>query len=116
MILFFLNKQFYDGHHLVTPVNPEKITTDKVKLDKLFTGSTYTENHKILTREVRKLGENVPPLINAYMNLSKTMMVFGTSVNESFGHVEETGIMITIEDVYPKKSERHIESYRKEKS
>ncbi len=114
MILYFLHKEFRDGQHLVTPVNPEKIQSDTMKLDQLFTQSTYAQNHKILTKEVRKLGENVPPLINAYMNLSRTMMVFGTSINESFGNVEETGIMIIIKDVYPKKSERHIESYKKE--
>jgi hypothetical protein len=42
---------------------------------------------------VRARGENIPPLVNAYMNLSATMRTFGTSVNEHFGDVEETGIL-----------------------
>jgi hypothetical protein len=69
------------------------------------------ENYKILNREVRALGENIPPLVNAYMNLSATMKVFGTAINDEFGDVEETGILITIKDIYQEKRERHIVSY-----
>ncbi|MFP4448406.1 MAG: GNAT family N-acetyltransferase [Bacteroidota bacterium] len=111
LILYFLHHQFVNGYHLVSPKQPLNFETDEKELQRFFTASTYSQNHKILTREVRKLGENVPPLINAYMNLSKTMMVFGTAINESFGHVEETGIMIILSDIYPNKMERHIESY-----
>ena len=114
LILHFLHKQFISGYHLVSPKEPEGLKTDKEELEKVFTGSGYSQNHKLLSQEVRKLGENVPPLINAYMNLSKTMMVCGTSINESFGYVEETGIILTIEDIYPNKVERHIESYLNE--
>jgi hypothetical protein len=115
IILYFMYRQFIDGHHLVSPKNPEKIKTEKSELENLFSGHSYNLNHKILTKEVRKNGENVPPLINAYMNLSKTMMIFGTSINVPFGNVEETGIMLTIKDIYPNKAERHLDSYRKEK-
>jgi hypothetical protein len=44
------------------------------------------------------------------------MMVFGTSINIPFGNVEETGIMITIKDVYPEKVDRYVESYREQKN
>ena len=47
------------------------------------------------------------------MQLSPTMKVFGTSINRHFGEVEETGIMITIEDIYESKIERHINTYKK---
>ena len=50
--------------------------------------------------------------MNAYMGLSPTMKVFGTSLNPFFGDVEETGILITIEDVYEAKKMRHIETYQ----
>ena len=36
------------------------------------------------------------------------MRVFGTVTNPDFGGVEETGILITINDIYPVKSERHF--------
>jgi len=42
------------------------------------------------------------------MKLSPTMKFFGTAVNEHFGKVEESGILITIEDIYQSKIERHI--------
>lgn len=115
LILYFLHHEFVNGYHLVSPKHPLNFETDENELKRYFTASTYAQNHKILTREVRKLGENVPPLINAYMNLSKTMMVFGTAINESFGNVEETGIMIILSDIYPNKMERHVNSYLKDK-
>ena len=67
-------------------------------------------------KRVRVFNENIPPLMNAYMNLSPTMKSFGTSTNPSFGGVEETGILVTINDVYQSKKERHFDSYLKEKS
>lgn len=115
LILHFLHKEFYDAYDLVHPKKPEKIRTNPHELDRRFSGSNYEENLKLLSQEVRKLGENIPPLINAYMNLSRTMKIFGTALNKSFGHVEETGIMITIADIYPKKKERYIESFYENK-
>ena len=50
-------------------------------------------------------------MINAYMNRSPSMKTFGTVLNQGFGDVEETGIMITINDLYKAKVERHIENY-----
>ncbi|MFP4620217.1 MAG: GNAT family N-acetyltransferase [Bacteroidales bacterium] len=114
LILRFLHKEFYDAYDLIHPKNPETLNTNPDELDKIFTGNSYEENLKILSQEVRKLGENIPPLINAYMNLSRTMKIFGTALNKSFGDVEETGIMITISDIYPKKKKRHVESFKKE--
>jgi len=111
MILFFLNKHFPDKEGLVTPKEPLKMATDKAKLTAIFTGQDYEEDYKILSREVRACGENIPPLINAYMNLSPSMRTFGTVLNKGFGDVEETGIMITINDLYKAKVERHIENY-----
>ena len=47
----------------------------------------------------RKLGYNIPPLVNAYMSLSPTMRMFGTAVNYEFGDVEETGILIAVDEI-----------------
>jgi hypothetical protein len=47
------------------------------------------------------------------MNLSSTMKSFGTAVNDHFGNVEETGILITINDIYIGKKERHVSTYKK---
>jgi hypothetical protein len=45
------------------------------------------------------------------MNLSPTMRTFGSAINDHFGDVEETGIMVSIEDIYPSKKDRHINTY-----
>ncbi|MFO7863373.1 MAG: GNAT family N-acetyltransferase [Salinivirgaceae bacterium] len=116
LILYFLQKQFADDHHLMELIEPMELGMDYEKYDELFTGKDYDENRRILNQNVRKLGENIPPLINAYMNLSPSMKTFGTSFNKYFGGVEETAIMITIDDIYPSKIERHVNSYKKQKS
>jgi len=111
MILFFLNKHFPDKEELVVPKEPLKMATDRARLTAIFTGQNYGEDYKILSKEVRACGENIPPLINAYMNLSPSMRTFGTVLNKSFGDVEETGIMITLNDLHKAKVERHVMNY-----
>ncbi len=111
LILHFLNKYFGDKDSLMQPFEPLQITTDRKVLDSILCGSSYREDYKLLSQNVRARGENIPPLINAYMNLSPTMKVFGTAMNYSFGDVEETAIMITVDDMYDEKIERHIKSY-----
>jgi hypothetical protein len=112
MILYFLKKHFGDPDQLVTPIEPAMIDFHEDEMKQLFTGKSYKEDYKILSSQVRKLGETIPPLINAYMNLSPTMRTFGTFINHHFGNVEETGIMITLKDIYVEKINRHLASYK----
>jgi hypothetical protein len=111
IILYFLRKFFPDNEKLMIPKTPLKTETDENFLDSLFTGADYQENYKILIHQIRAYNEHIPPLVNAYMNLSPTMITFGTAINPEFGEVEETGIMINIEDIYPRKKERHLTTY-----
>lgn len=113
MILFFMKYYFPDKDNLVRPHQPLPYNTDVSDLEQLFRGLPYKEGHKVLNQHVRSLGENIPPLVNSYMNLSATMRSFGTALNTHFGEVEETGIMVTIADIYDTKKERHIASYVK---
>lgn len=111
MILYFLNKQFPDNKNMATPKKPLELGVECIKMKALFVGKDYKENYKILQKSVREFNLNIPPLINAYMNLSPTMKFFGTAINETFGGVEESGILITINDIPPTKIERHVETY-----
>lgn len=113
MLLYFFEKYFLDREGLVTPIYPMIVEMDREKMSKIFIGEDYKEDYKILSKEIRNLGENIPPLINSYMNLSPSMRVFGTVINPFFGNVEETGIMITISDIYEHKTERHVSSFFK---
>jgi len=114
MILYFLKKHFGDKEQLITPMKPLKIDTDERELEALFNKSTFKENYKILNSEIRKLGYNIPPLVNAYMGLSPTMKLFGTAINYGFGEVEETGILIAVNEILEEKRVRHIDSFVKE--
>ncbi len=114
LILYFLHKHFGDHENLLIPFEPLQLNLNKDKLDNIFTGKNYLENYKILSQRVRAFAENIPPLINAYMNLSPTMKTFGTVINHKFGDVEETGIMITLKDMYVSKINRHLASFRED--
>jgi hypothetical protein len=111
MILYFLNKHFPDNDKLVTAINPLETHTNIEKMRGLFIGKNFKDDYKILNKEVRALGLNIPPLINAYMGLSPSMRFFGTAINDEFGDVEESGILIEIGQILEEKRARHIETY-----
>ena len=113
MILHFMQHYFPDHDKLVWPMQELKPAHDMQAFEKELNGLPYKEGHRILNQHVRARGENIPPLINAYMNLSGTMRTFGTSVNDHFGGVEETGILVTLSDIYDTKKERHVATYKK---
>ncbi len=108
LLLYFLRKYFEDRDALVVPICPIELDIDNEQMAMIFTGRSYDEDYKILSKEIRKLSSTIPPLINSYMNLSPTMKVFGTVRNSDFGNVDETGILIKIADIYPRKVERHL--------
>ena len=114
-ILAFLKYYFPDDKNLVKPIHAVETKTDVTEFLSSIKGLPFKEGHSVLNKRVRALGENIPPLMNAYMNLSSTMRVFGTAINPTFGGVEETGILVRISDIYESKKERHINSYLIEK-
>ncbi len=112
-LMAFMQYYFPDADKLVTPITRLEYQYDILKIQENFKGLEYKEGYKVLNQKIRQLGENIPPLINSYMNLSPSMHTFGTAVNDLFGDVEETGIMITIADIYESKKHRHIENIQK---
>ncbi len=108
LILYFLRKYFGDKNNLVYPHEALALETPEAFLSEKFIGGSYEKDYKILVHLVRERHENIPPLVNAYMNLSSTMLFFGTSLNPGFGDVEESGILVTLDDVYEFKKERHL--------
>lgn len=111
MILYFLQKHFDDKENLITPRKALMLEEDPKELEQLFCKPDFKEDYKILNREIRALGYNIPPLINAYMSLSPTMKLFGTAINYGFGDVEETGILIAVDEILEDKRVRHIDSF-----
>jgi hypothetical protein len=111
MILYFLKKYFDDKENLIIPMKPLELETNPQELETLFSGKNFKEDYLILNREIRLLGYNIPPLVNAYMSLSPTMKLFGTAINYGFGDVEETGILIAIDEIFENKRKRHIDTF-----
>ncbi len=114
MILYFLQKHFGDKENLIVPMKPLLIEEDPKELEALFCKGDFKEDYRILNHEIRQLGYNIPPLVNAYMSLSPTMKLFGTAINYGFGDVEETGILIAVDEILEEKRVRHIDSFIKE--
>ena len=114
MILFFLKKHFGDSEGLIIPMKPLEIEQDPKEMERLFCEKEFKADYRILNREVRARGYNIPPLVNAYMSLSPTMKMFGTAINYGFGDVEETGILIAVDEILDEKRVRHIDSFARE--
>ncbi|RAI91628.1 GNAT family N-acetyltransferase [Algoriphagus yeomjeoni] len=117
LLLMFMNFYFPDKDGLVKPKDKLKLgyETDLPKAGNPFEGLEYKEGYKLLNGRIRTYGENIPPLINTYMNLSPTMMTFGTALNDEFGEVEETGILITLDDIYETKKHRHMDTFERDR-
>lgn len=111
MILYFLDKHFGDQRHMVSAYQPLFIESNPRQFRELFVEDDFKLDYRILNTEVRKRGCNIPPLVNAYMNLSPTMLVFGTAINHEFGEVEETGILINVNELHEDKRKRHIMTF-----
>ena len=115
MLLFFLKKHFGIKQNalrsridrMVIPKKPVRLKLSK-RFEALFTENDFREDYKILKHEIQKMGVNIPPLVNTYMNLSPTMKSFGAGINDEFGDVIEAGILIKFDEIHPEKTRRHI--------
>lgn len=112
LILYFLAKYFPDPEGLVRPIEPLETGIDEAQMQQIFgEGSDFKRDYRILNTCIRDHGINIPPLVNAYMSLSPTMHMCGTAINHEFGQVEETAILLTIDEIYDTKKERHIATF-----
>ena len=107
-LLHFMHHYFPDTENLMKPFHPLSQDYDCAFIEEQLNSLPFKDGFKVLNSYVRARNENVPPLVNIYMHLSPTMKTFGTAVNNEFGDVEETGILVTISDIYEEKKERHI--------
>ena len=107
-LLYFIHFYFPDNEKLMQPFHPLEQSYNCSDFEKLLAGLSFKDGFKVLNSFVKERGEFIPPLVNIYMNLSPTMKTFGTAVNKDFGNVEETGILVTIPDIFEEKKERHL--------
>lgn len=112
LLLCFLNLYFSDKEQLVSPIDPLPDTrNDDPELRRRFVGNDFREDYRQLNAFIRQHGINIPPLVNAYMGLSPKMRMLGTAINREFGDVEETGILINIDEIADEKKRRHIDTF-----
>ena len=111
LLLYFLNLYFKDPDHWAEPIHPLPDTDVDSETAAFFIGNNFKEDYQKLNKFVRANGINIPPLVNSYMNLSPTMRILGTAVNDAFGDVEETGLIIKIDEITPMKRDRHIHTF-----
>ena len=110
MIMVFMKKYFGEGHKLIHIRKEVKVENPR-KYAKLFKGLEYKDAYKVLKGEIQRMGVTIPPLVNTYMNLSPSMIFFGTGINDEFGDIYDSGLLINFQDLYPEKSKRHVESF-----
>lgn len=110
LIMCFLRKYFGKGARLIEIRKEVKVQNPR-HYTRLFKGLDFKEAYRVLKAEILRYGVSIPPLVNTYMNLSPTMVYFGTGINDEFHDVFDSGIMITFEEMYPEKYKRHSESF-----
>ncbi len=113
LIYEYLEKFFPDKEQLIIPKSTINISPAiRKKASEIFNPQEDAHsNYKILQKAVRNEGETIPPMFNAYIGLTDTMRTFGTTTDPDFGHTFETGIMITMADLFEAKRKRYIEPY-----
>lgn len=111
LILHFLWKHFGDKEELIRPHREEVYDVDPRLLDLILKDEEYKPDYRNLKEAIHRLGSTIPPLINAYMNSSPTMKMFGTATNDELENVEDSGILISFDEMYADKRDRHKAPY-----
>ncbi len=113
IFLWFLQLYFRDPDELVQPHHhcQRTINSSTDYLTTLFTGNDYNQDYARLWQLQREYGERLPQLWISYLNLTRTMKVFGTAYNPHFGAVAETAILLSIADINQDIRTRFIDSY-----
>ena len=115
LILHFFWKHFEDKDELIRPIKPVSIEHDARLMNLILKADEVKADYRLLKEAIHSLGTTIPPLVNSYMNTSPTLKMFGTAINDEFGYVEETGILVHFDELYTEKKARHVESYLMQK-
>ncbi|MBR5176693.1 MAG: GNAT family N-acetyltransferase [Bacteroidales bacterium] len=111
LIIHFLKKHFKDPEGLVRPKKEIRVADNPRLMDLVLREDDVKKDYRLLKDAVRKLGTNIPPLVNSYINTSASMKMLGSCINDELGDAIETGIMIGFDDIYAEKRERHTEAF-----
>lgn len=107
MLFYFLRKHYPGSEGLVEGLDPIEMNIDNEKFAAIFTGDGFAEDYKILRTQIRDYGEVIPPMFNAYINITNAMHIFDSVYNHELGDVYETGILVPVATIHPEKYERY---------
>lgn len=107
MLFYFLHKHYPGSDSLVEGINPIVMNIDEESLSAIFTGETFADDYKILRTRIRDYNEVIPPMFNAYINITNGMHIFDSVNNHELGDVYETGILVPVHTIHPEKYERY---------
>ena len=110
MIMCFL-KKYFGKHSRLIRIRQEVKVEKPQRYTRLFKGLEFKEAYRVLKTEILKFGVSIPPLVNTYMNLSPSMIFFGTGINDEFHNVFDSGILVNFQEMYPEKVKRHSDSF-----
>ncbi len=114
-IIHYMNYYFEKNSDLLIPKKREIITTEQCQIYQQYMClDDFKKDIKNISSFVKKHGSIIPPLFQAYIDLSDTLTSFGTVFDPDFGKIYDTGIMLTLDDIYKEKKERYIDTYLKE--
>ncbi len=115
LIIHFLKKHFNDDQVLVKPKNEIVVSDNPRLMNLILFEDDLKKDYRLLKDAVHKLGTKIPPLVNSYINISSTMKMLGSCINDELGDAIETGIMICYDELYEDKKDRHMEAFVKNK-
>lgn len=113
VLLHFFRLHCPDPAKLVRPRRHLEVVPASAEFGSLFEGRDFDTDYAMLRTRLKQLGELIPPLMISYLGLSRTMKAFGTARNTAFGNVDETAILITIDDINQDARTRFIDSYQR---
>ena len=104
LLLCFLWQFFPAREALLSARKPLKIEAG----ERPFSGKDFAENFALLERLLAARGERVPPMIHAYMRLTREMQVFDAMINPDFSDAVEVAILLPVSEIIPAKREVYI--------
>ena len=108
----FPQEVFREGSRLIHIRKEVKVENPR-RYNRLFKGKDFKEAYRVLKNQIQQYGVSIPPLVNTYMNLSPSMIFFGTGINDEFGDIYDSGLLVTFMEMYPEKRQRHSDSFVK---
>ncbi len=114
LLQWLLDHYLRDKNNMVKPTSPVKVPNVLQVSGICPSGNNFEQDYNSINRYIRSIGLSIPPLVNAYLGLTRKLTTFGTANNPELNNSFETGIMINIKDIYPEKYQRYVGSIKSE--